>query len=265
MISIFFLAFIQGISEFLPISSSAHLIIFRDLFMIGKDVISSDIALTFDVSLHFGTLLAIIIYFYKDFLNMTINIFNKDSKERNITFCIILSTIPAALVGLFFEDIIENVIRTKYIIISLSLIIMGIILYYSDMKMKKDRSLNNMNFKDAILIGFSQIFALIPGFSRSGVTITSARLLKINREDATKYSFYMSFPILIGAVILKSNFKIIIENINIFIVGITVSFITGIFCIKVLLNYVKTNNFKVFMWYRLLMGLIIFLYLILHY
>ena len=126
MFSIIILSIIQGISEFLPISSSAHLIIFRDIFLIGKDIISSDIELTFDIALHFGTSLAIIYVFFKDFISMFLDSLNKKSI---LLFYIIIATIPASIAGLLFEDFIENMIRSKYIIVSLALIIMGIIIY----------------------------------------------------------------------------------------------------------------------------------------
>lgn len=259
MISIFFLAIIQGISEFLPISSSAHLIIFRDLFLIGKDLINENIALTFDVSLHFGTFLAILVYFFKDFL------FNL--KNYKIIISIIIATIPAAIIGFLFEDFIENVIRSKYLLIAFMLIIMGIIIYVIDLKKESNKTLDNITVKESLLIGLSQVFALFPGISRSGATITSARLLKINREDATKYSFYLSIPILLGAVLLrlfKIDFNILYENINIFVIGILVSFLTGLLSIRLLLGYIKNNNYKLFMWYRIIFGIIIIIFLIIH-
>ena len=254
MLSIIVLGFIQGITEFLPISSSAHLIIFRDLFLIGKNVINNNITLTFDIALHFGTALAILVYFFHDFIEM---------KKKHI-INIIIATIPAGLLGVLFEEIFESYLRTKYLIISLSLIIMGIIIYKVDKSMKENKGIEDITIKDALIIGISQIFALIPGFSRSGTTIVSARLLKINREDSAKFSFYLSLPIVLGAVILnlfKADYQIIKSNILLFILGILVSFTTGIICIKYLIKYLKNNNFKIFMWYRLILGLLVMIYL----
>ena len=261
MFSIIILSIIQGISEFLPISSSAHLIIFRDIFLIGKDIISSDIELTFDIALHFGTSLAIIYVFFKDFISMFLDSLNKKSI---LLFYIIIATIPASVAGLLFENFIENMIRSKYIIVSLALIIMGIIIYLSDKYSKEDKNINHLNIKDAILIGLSQTFALIPGFSRSGTTIATARILKLNRQDATKFSFYLSAPIVIGAVLLKlikTDFVIIEANLRIFLVGILTSFIVGVISIKYLLKFVKNNDFKIFMWYRIILGIIAILYI----
>ena len=257
MISLFFLAIIQGITEFLPISSSIHLIIFRDIFLVGKSVLDSNLELTFDIALHFGTLLAIIVYFYKDIINI----------KRNMIKNIIIATIPAAIVGFLFEDIIERYIRTKYFLLVFSLIIVGIIIYFVDIKSRSDKSIEKMSLKSAFYIGLGQMLALIPGFSRSGTTITFGRILGINREDSTKFSFYLSVPILTGALFLqtfKTDYDIIYHNLSIFIMGIFISFITGLLCIKLLINYVKTNNFKIFMWYRIVFGIIVLIYLFNH-
>ena len=267
MFSVIILAIIQGIAEFLPISSSAHLIIFRDLFGIGKGVIDSNIDLAFDVALHFGTALAIIVYFFKEFLNMAIKGFTKGTKDKDgkVMWYIVAATIPAAIVGVLFEDIIEDVIRTKYYIIAIALIVMGIIIYLVDKKMPREKEIKDMSLKDAIIIGCSQVFALIPGFSRSGTTIAAGRYLHLEREDAAKFSFYLSAPVVLGATLLqflKIDFSIIIDNIGIFLLGIFISFLIGIICIKFLLKYLRSNDFKIFMWYRVIFGAIILIYLI---
>lgn len=266
MLSIFLLAVIQGLSEFFPISSSAHIIILRDIFNIGSTIVNNDIKLTFDIALHFGTAIAILTFFYKDFKNMLFNGIKKGYKEDGKLFWLIItSTIPAALVGVLFEDYIEQYIRTKYILIMLSLIIVGIIIYSIDKKQRETKDLKSVNFFDALLIGLFQIFALIPGFSRSGTTIASARLLKIKREDATKYSFYLSLPIVLGAVlfqIIKMDLNIITNYFSFFVIGILISFIVGLLSIEYLLKYIKNHNFKIFMWYRIIIGTIVLLYLL---
>jgi len=260
MISLFFLAIIQGIAEFLPISSSAHLIIFRDVFLVGKDVLNNNLELTFDIALHFGTLLAIVVFFYNDILNII-------KSDRKVINNLLVATIPAAIMGFIFEDIIERVVRSNYYLIVFSLFIMGIAIYYIDIKSKQNKTIKSMNLKDSLVIGFFQIFALIPGFSRSGTTIVGGRLLKINREDSTRFSFYLSIPIVSGALllkILKTDYTVLGQNLSLFIIGIITSFIVGLLCIKLLIKYVKTNNFKIFMWYRIIFGFIILLYLINH-
>ena len=193
-ISIIILGFIQGIAEFLPISSSAHLIIFRDLFGIGAGM-DAQLALTFDLALHFGTLLAIGIYFFKDFINMISKGFTKGVKddEGKILWYLVAATVPAAIAGVLFEDVIENAIRNNYVIIALALAIMGIIIYCADKYSDNKKTIKKITIKDAIIIGCSQVLALIPGFSRSGTTILTARLLGVSREGAAKFTFMLSF------------------------------------------------------------------------
>ena len=263
MWAVIILGFIQGIAEFLPISSSAHLIIFRDLFGIGANI-GSDVALSFDIALHFGTLLAIGIYFFKDFINMIAKGFTKGikDKEGKIFWYIVVATIPAAIAGVLFEDVIENAIRTNFILIALALIVMGIIIYLVDKYFDAKKSISDLTLKDAFLIGCSQVFALIPGFSRSGTTIATGRCLKLKREDAAKFSFYLSAPVVLGANILslKDSMSVIVANLPMFITGILVSFITGILCIRFLMKYLKKHDFKVFMWYRLALGILVILW-----
>lgn len=267
MIEVIILGIIQGIAEFLPISSSAHLIIFRDIFGIGNDI-SSNIGLAFDIALHFGTLLAILIYFFKDFFNMFIKGITKGvkDKEGKMLWFLVVATIPAAIVGVLFEDMIENVIRGEYLIIAIALMVMGVLIYLFDKYMKNNKSLETMTFKDALIIGCSQVFALIPGFSRSGTTIATGRIMKLNREDAAKFSFYLSAPVVLGAVVLtifKDNtLSIIGANLSIFLIGVLVSFIAGLLCIAFLLKYLKSHDFKIFMWYRIVLAIIVILMLI---
>ena len=267
-ISIFILSLIQGIAEFLPISSSAHLIIFRDLFGIGKGM-SANMELTFDIALHLGTLLAIGVYFFKDFLNMIVKGFTKGvkDKEGKILWYLVVATIPAAIVGVLFEEPIENIIRKKYLVIALALAIMGIIIYLADKYSKSNKKVKDMSLKDSFLIGCSQVFALIPGFSRSGTTIAAGRLLGIEREESAKFSFYLSAPVVCGAVILKlidkETWTIILNAPSTFILGIVLSFVVGLICIKCLLKYLDNHNFKVFMIYRLLLALVVIGYILL--
>lgn len=265
-IGVIILAIIQGIAEFLPISSSAHLIIFRDLFGIGATSVTGEFALAFDIALHFGTLLAIAVYFFKDFLNMVLSGVTKGikTKEGRLFWYIVVATIPAAVVGVLFEDVIESAIRSNFILIGLALIIMGIIIYAVDKFSKQENNFEKMSFKDAILIGCSQVFALIPGFSRSGTTIAAARGLKLEREDAAKFSFYLSAPVVLGAVVLSvfdsATITAITGNLSIFLIGIGVAFISGLLCIEFLLRYIKKNDFKLFMWYRVVLGIVVIIY-----
>ena len=256
------LGIIQGIAEFLPISSSAHLIIFRDVFGVGS-FISGNMELSFDIALHFGTFLAILVYFFKDFWQMFIKGFTKGVKDEKgkMLWMIVVATIPAAIVGVLFEDKIEEVVRNKYWLIAICLAIMGIIIKYTDKLSKETRSFSDMTFKDAIMIGCAQVCALIPGFSRSGTTISMARVLKINRSDAAKFSFYLSAPVVLGAVMIKvlkgEMISLITYDPITFIIGVVISFISGLLCIRFLLNYVKKHDYNIFMWYRLILALIV--------
>ena len=266
MIAVIILAIIQGIAEFLPISSSAHLLIFRDLFGIGSNVVNGDIELIFDVALHFGTLLAILVYFFKDFLEMIVKGFSKGVKDDKgkILWYIIIATIPAAIAGVLFEDVIEDVVRKNFILIGSALIFMGIVIYLCDKYNKESKDIKKMSVVDALIIGCSQVFALIPGFSRSGTTISVSRCLKTNRSDSAKFSFYLSAPVVAGAMLLSiikdNNLELIFSNLNVFIIGVGVAFISGLLCIEFLLKYIKKHDFKIFMWYRVVLGLIVIIY-----
>ncbi len=197
---------------------------------------------------------------------MAIKGFTKGVKDKDgkIMWYLIAATVPAALAGVLFEDVIDNVIREKYYLIAIALIVMGVIIYLVDKKCPRDKEIKDMTLKDALIIGCSQVFALIPGFSRSGTTIAAGRALHLEREDAAKFSFYLSLPVVMGAVVLqliKVDFSIIASNISILLVGIVISFIIGILCIRFLLKYLRSNDFKVFMWYRLVLGIGVLIYL----
>ena len=268
IIQVIILGIIQGIAEFLPISSSAHLIIFRDIFGIGG-FITGEFEMSFDIALHFGTLLAILVYFFKDFFKMIKDGFTKGVKTTNgkILWYIVVATIPAAIFGVLLEDKIDELVRSNYVLICSCLALMGIIIYLCDKKNKQTKTFKEMKLKDAIIIGFSQVCALIPGFSRSGTTIAAARCLKMKREDAAKFSFYLSAPVVAGAVAIKvlkgEMLSLITFNPTIFIIGVLISFISGLLCIKFLLKYIKSHDYNIFMWYRLgiaLLSLIVLLF-----
>lgn len=262
MLDIIVLGIIQGIAEFLPISSSAHLIIFREVFNIGSNI-APNIELTFDLALHFGTLLAIIIFFFKELWQIFISGITKGTKNKDgrLFWYLIIATIPAGIVGVLFEDVFDNFFRKQLWLIALALIIMGIIIYLVDKKSKIDKDIKEMKWYQALIVGCAQVFALIPGFSRSGTTITASRALGLNREDSAKFSFYLSVPVVMGAtffsLIKENTLTIIGENLVVFGTGILISFIVGLLCISFLLKYIKKHDFKVFMIYRILLGILV--------
>ncbi len=268
LLQVFILGVVQGIAEFLPISSSAHLIIFRDIFGIGS-FLTGEYEMSFDIALHFGTLLAILVYFFKDFLKMIKDGFTKGVKttDGKILWYIVVATIPAAIVGVLFEDTVDELFRSNYILICLCLAIMGVIIYLCDKKSKETKTFKEMKLKDAIIIGCSQVCALIPGFSRSGTTIAASRVLKMKREDAARFSFFLSAPVVAGAVAIKvlkgEMLALITYNPMVFVMGVLVSFVSGLLCIKFLLQYIKSHDYNIFMWYRLgiaLLALIVLLF-----
>lgn len=253
-----FLGIVQGLTEFLPVSSSAHLNIMPWLFK--WDNISD----SFDLALHAGTLLAILIYFYKDWLALIsggVKIVFKKEKSHNgkLFWWIVAATVPAGLLGLLLEKIIEKLtgdnLNIQMIIISAALIVMGVVLYFVDKKSKSDIRYNKIGFKQTFITGVSQaIAAAIPGTSRSGITMTVARGMGIERESAAKLSFLLSAPIVAAAVILSiGEFTLSLE----FILGVAASFVSGLLVIRFLMGYLKRGSYKIFAVYRVILGAII--------
>ena len=245
------LGIVQGVTELLPISSSAHLNLIPWIF-------NWNITESFDVALHFGTLLAIGIFFFKDWIDLIKGGFNQFVKKEKTTegkmfWYIVIATIPGGAIG-FLLDHFASDLLSQPLIIAIALIVMGIILYIADKNGKSNTKYEEMTFKQTFLIGLSQALAFIPGVSRSGVTMTTGRLMGVDRESTAKYSFMLSAPIVLGATLYK--FKDFIFSIP-FVVGVLVSFIVGLFVIKFLLEYLKKGSFKVFAIYRVIVGLLI--------
>lgn len=194
------LGIVQGLTELLPISSSAH------LYLIPW-ILKWNIPEAFDVALHFGTLLAIGIFFFKDWIKLIVGGFNqvvkkKKSTEGKLFWYIVAATIPGGIIGYILDKYAEDFLKNPWII-SIALIIMGIILYVVDKHAKKEVEYEDMTFKQTFLIGLSQALAFIPGVSRSGITMTTGRSLGIKREAVAKYSFMLSAPIVLAATVLK--------------------------------------------------------------
>ena len=259
------LGIVQGLTELLPISSSAHLNLIPTIF-------NWNVPESFDVALHFGTLLAIGIFFFKDWIELIIGGFKKvfkkeDSTQGRMFWYIVAATIPGGIIGFILDKYAEDFL-TKPLIIAIALIVMGIILYLVDKNAKSETEYENMTFKQTFLIGLSQALAFIPGVSRSGITMTTGRLMGVKRESTAKYSFMLSAPIVLAATVFKLGdfieyFTIAsTTGIIAFILGVLVSFVVGIIVIKFLLNYLKKGSFKIFAIYRVIIGLLVIAWLI---
>ena len=241
------LGIIQGLTELLPISSSGHLDVLPWLFGWTNQPGFNEAFEGFDVALHFGTLLAIGLFFFKDWLKLIKGgyeqvVKKKKSQEGKMFWYIVAATIPGGIIGLLLDKFVGDSLKQPAII-AITLIVMGIILYLVDKNAKSNVKYENMNFKQTFLIGLSQCLAFIPGVSRSGITMTTGRAMGIDRESAAKYSFMLSAPIVLAATVLK--LKDFVFSIP-FFVGIIASFVVGIFVIKFLLEYLKKGSFKVF-------------------
>lgn len=253
------LGIVQGIGEFLPISSSAHLILVPYLFNFPNN------SLAFDVALHFGTLIAVLVVFFKDWLQLLKGVFNKvvhkkNSFENKMFWYLVIATIPGALIGKLLEDYVENIFRNLIPVIAIALAVMGVLIYVGDKWAKKHyknpTEYEDMTLKQTFLIGLSQALAIFPGFSRSGTTILTGRLLGVSKEACAKFTFMLSTPIIFGATALKFGSLVNEFNINL-VVGIVTAAIFGILSIKFLLNYIKKKDFAIFAYYRLIFALII--------
>jgi len=249
---------LQGFAEVLPISSSAHLILVPWLLNWPES------GLTFDVALHVGTFLALSLYFRRDIVELVVSFFDAmatrrlNTPARRLPFLIIAATVPAAVVGKLFEHQVEAIFRSNPLLIASFLVLFGLILGLTDYLGRKRLVLDEIKPAGALTIGLMQCLALIPGVSRSGITITAGLLLGFTRESAARFSFLMSLPIVAGAALLKSVhlFKHGIpagEGLPM-LVGIAVSAVTGYISVAFLLRYVQKRTLAPFVWYRVIVG-----------
>ena len=244
MIEIIALSLIQGITEFLPISSSSHLIIISEYLEFNKR------NLEIDVSLHIGSFLAVIVFFRKEIFNFVQN--------KNLFLKILISSFPVMIVGFFLVkfNLIEQIRNIK--VIGWTTLIFGILLYLSDRTGIQKKINSNFTLKSAILIGFLQILSLIPGVSRSGIAITGGRLLKFSRYDSAKISFLLSIPTLAAVSIFGLNNLVRSQSLNFsffMIISIVLSFLFSFITIKYFLKYIKTFSLNIFVIYRVLLGI----------
>ena len=244
---------LQGLAEFLPISSSAHLSLAPWAFHWPEP------GLAFDVALHLGTLVALLAYFRVEWIALTHAAFSVLAKRRADTIAekrvifLVVATIPAAIFGLLLEKQAETIFRAPALTAT-ALIIMGALLWWADRTAPATRPLADMTWKQALLIGCAQVFALIPGVSRSGSTITAARALQFDRQSAAVFSFLMSMPVIAAAAVLKVP-RLLAGGIDAtVVVGITAAAISSWLAIAVLLRFIQKNGFGVFAIYRFILG-----------
>lgn len=242
------LGIIQGVTEFLPVSSTAHLVITPWIFGWTGELNS----LSFDIAVHVGTLISLLFCFWKDWIEILL-------KDRKMLGYLVIGTIPAGLAGVVFHDFIENSLRNPLIIV-FTLVIVGALMLIAEKVSKRKR--DSVILSDAIVIGTAQAIALIPGVSRSGITITAGLFKGLKRDYAAKFSFLLSTPAIAGAATLdfykslKINYS---HDYSLFFIGLISAAITGIVAIKFLLNFLKKYSLNVFIYYRWVLAGVIFL------
>jgi undecaprenyl-diphosphatase len=272
------LAIIQGLAEFIPVSSSAHLILVRRL--LGWNELSPAHELTFDVGLHFGTLLSVLFYFRRTWFQIVraalggkvvrfsestssdVNLTPEEQKEeRMLLWFLAIATIPGAIAGKLLEHSAEDYFREHVILIAGALIVVALLMWLGEKFSTMTKPLTRTTFVDSLIIGIAQAFALIPGVSRSGATITAGLFRNMTREAAVRFSFLLSTPIIAGAALLKAH-ELHKEGLPAgmhapFIVGILVSAIVGYAAIAWLIRYLQANTLRVFIIYRIVVGVIV--------
>lgn len=256
------LALIQGLTEFLPISSSAHLIFPSALF--GWE----DQGLAFDVAVHFGTLIAVILYFRHDIFQILSGwclhiLKGQGSAEAHLGWMIILATCPLIIAGLLLQDIVDTYFRSTAVIASTT-IIFALLLWFADKKNETVEKLNSLNWRAFLMIGLAQVLALVPGTSRSGVTMTAGLFCKLNRKDSARLSFLLSIPAIAGAALLLLIDLLSAASVNWLELAyaLVLSAIVAYLCIHYFLQLVTKLGFLPFVIYRLLLGAVLFLFFV---
>lgn len=247
MLEAIILGVVQGITEFLPISSTAHLILFPWFFGWKGEIDT----LTFDVALHAGTLLALLICLWRDWFEIFLD-------NRKLLMFLVVATLPAGIAGILFNDLVENTLRSP-LIIATTLVVIGIVMLISE-RVRKERDIKAITLTDAIIIGISQTIALIPGVSRSGITIATGLFMGLKREDSARFSFLLSTPVILGATSLEGR-KLISNtgnyDIGLFMAGLIASAVTGFVAIKFLLYFFRRHPLNIFVYYRFMLAFII--------
>ncbi len=256
---------VQGLTEFLPVSSSGHLIVVPYLFGWRDPFITS---IAFSVMLHAGTLAALLIYFRADWLRLVPaglaaardRSFKADP-DRRLAWLLVAATIPAAIAGFLFNDIVETVFR-EIGIVAITLVVGGVILWLADRWGARTKGVQDVTFPIAVGLGLAQAVALIPGISRSGISISAARLAGLDREAAARFSFLMATPITGGAAVFEAR-KLLSGEAGVevslapLIVGMVAAFVSGILAIGILLRYLRSRSLSVFVLYRVILAAVV--------
>lgn len=252
------LGIIQGITEFIPISSSGHLVI-------AHEVLNINSSLSFDVALHGGTLLALIVFFHRDIVRLAKALFVK-TEETKLAWLLVLATIPAVIAGILLESSAESTFRSVRLV-AINLIIAGLIMFAAEWfaaKRKQQTKLKKVSLLQAIGIGLAQALAIVPGVSRSGSTITMGLFVGMDRVAATRFAFLLGIPIITGAFIktmLGDGMAQFQTQQGVYLVGGVAAFLSGLVAIKFLLKYLSGHSLALFAWYRLALGALVLLVL----
>jgi undecaprenyl-diphosphatase len=265
------LGIVQGFTEFLPISSSGHLLLVPWLFNWHFLLENPDLNKTFDVALHLGTFVAVVLYFWREIGRLirawvrSISRRSLADPEAKLAWLLIVSTIPAALVGVALEDFITNTLGKPWMI-AVAMIVFAGLMYLIDHVAKLDRGLEALTWVDAVLIGIAQALALLPGVSRSGITMMTGLLLRLDRESAARYSFLLSIPVIGGAAAFK-GLEVAKNGLPTgtampFAVGMLSAALSGIAAIWFVLAYLKRHNFNIFVLYRIVVGVAVLILIV---
>ena len=255
----FMMGALQGVTEFLPISSSGHLILLPWLFGWQDPLLNS---LTFDVALHVGTLVAVVAYFWSDWMSLLKAVPQlarpQQSQPAMMLLAVIVATIPAAIAGVLFQKPIEAYFRSP-LQIAVLLAVMGIVIAFIDRRSAATRELPALTWRDAVWIGLAQTLALMPGVSRSGATMSAGRALKFDRAAAARFSFLLSMPITLAAVVMKIKDLLAIHGNEVFavVIGIVTSAVVGWLVIDLMLQWIRRIGFGWFAYYRIVMAIIV--------
>jgi len=244
---------VQGVGEFLPISSTAHLILTP--WLLGWD---NHPGLAFDIALHLGTLAAVVLFFWRDWIKLIkAGLTDAKSKDGRLFWLIVIACIPGGILGLLFDDFIETIFRTP-LLIGIMLILMGVVLYLADKLSESEVDLENVGLKRSLLIGISQAFAMIPGVSRSGITMAAGRYTGMKREAAAKFTFLLSTPFIFASGVYKAK-DIMSAEIDALplVVAVVTAAVVGALSIKFLLEHLKKKGFGIFVVYRIILGTIV--------